>query len=362
MMIGQLESDHVRLEVGTKGGFLYPVEFLLEDGRSISPLHCAPWIKETVPEETPPMLRGLRGDFFCAPFGTSDLTPEETRPHGATANANWKVISSSQSSLTLELEPSIMDSRVTKHVFLQANHPIIYQEHILCGGQGKIPIGHHAMLHTKSKLLLGFSSFIWAGTPPDAPEPNPTLGRSKLKYPQEFSSLKQVQLKKGEHIDLQNYPVLESSEEILMLVSDPTVPFAWSAATNQEEGWVWFALKDPNTLPSTVLWLSNGGRDYPPFSSRHTGVIGIEEVNAYIHLGHQASLENPLLQQGIQTFIQLEPEKNVSIRYAFGVAATTKGFSRVTRIFPDQHELCLEDKNRLQIRIPCDLKFITNKN
>ena len=50
------------------------------------------------------MLRGLRGDFFCAPFGECDLTPAETRPHGATANRRWALRSCLANALEFELD------------------------------------------------------------------------------------------------------------------------------------------------------------------------------------------------------------------------------------------------------------------
>jgi hypothetical protein len=353
----QLESDLVRLDVRSEGGFLESVRFKTALGW-IEPMHLAPWHNEELGSGVPPMLQNLRGDFFCAPFGASDITPEETRPHGATANAAWKVISSQPNFLQLELIPSIMGSRVTKNVFVQPDQSIIYQEHIFRGGSGSIPIGHHAMLHTTTPLLLGFSRFIWAGTPPTPPEPDPALGRSKLKYPQEFSSLAAVQSSSGEVLDLQNYPVLEQSEEILMLCADPKLDFAWSAATNQAEGWVWFALKDPKVLASTVLWLSNGGRDYPPFSSRHTGVIGIEEVTAYFHLGHQASLKNPLQKKGIPTFVQLEPE--ICVRYAIGLIGVPKDFARVKNIRAVTNGIELEDEHGTKVFAKINLDFIKN--
>lgn len=362
MSVWQLESNHVRLEISSEGGFLYPAEFRLEGERIVSPLHRAPWLEEAIPDDLPPMLRGLRGDFFCAPFGDSDLLPEEPRPHGATANAAWTLVSSDDSQLELELQPSVMDARVTKRVFVRQGHAVIYQQHRFRGGSGALPVGHHAMLHTTEPLLLGFSNWVWGGTPPQVLEPDPATGRSSLAYPQRFSDLREVRLENGETTDLTTYPQLEHSEDLVMLVADSTLPFAWSAATNQHSGWVWFALKNPRVLCSTVLWLSNGGRDSAPWSGRHTGVIGIEEVSAYFHLGHRASVEaNPLATQGIETALELRPDDEVSIRYAFGVAAIPDGFGRVVRIRAVAGGIALEDEVGQSVYAAVDLGFITEE-
>ena len=48
------------------------------DGRTLEPLHTAPWVDDpaiTADESIPPNLRYLSGDFFCAPFGASDVEP-----------------------------------------------------------------------------------------------------------------------------------------------------------------------------------------------------------------------------------------------------------------------------------------------
>jgi hypothetical protein len=356
-----LESDLVRLEVGTEGGFLEP-HFKTSAGM-VLPLHVAPWRNEILSVDTPPMLRGLRGDFFCAPFGSSDLIPEETRPHGTTANGIWRLVSQQHlgddQTLELELEHSVMGARVRKRISLKTGHPVVYQEHIFHGGSGAIPLGHHAMLRTSEPLLLGFSDSIWAGTPPEAPEPDLALGRSSLKYPQVISSLGYVQLEQGGTVDLRQYPTLERSEDLLMLVANPNMAFAWSAATNQQAGWVWFALKNPRVLHSTVLWLSNGGRNYAPFSGRHTGVIGIEEVTAYFHLGHHASVEpNPLSDRGIVTSLELQPDRDLSVRYVFGLAEIPRDFEHVIDIRATSDGIVLEDAEGRTAHAVVNLDFI----
>ena len=147
-----------------------------------------------------------------------------------------------------------------------------------------------------------------------------------------------------------------------MLNANPSLPFAWSAATNQRAGWVWFALKNPRVLRSTVLWLSNGGRDTAPWSGRHTGVIGIEEVSAYFHLGHRASVEaNPLSTQGIKTALELRPDGEVTIRYTFGVAAVPDGFGRVAQICAAAGGIALEDEAGRRVHAALDLGFITEE-
>jgi hypothetical protein len=63
-------------------------------------------------------------------------------------------------------------------------------------------------------------------------------------------------------------------------------------------------LKNPAELPITMLWISNGGRDYAPWSGRHRGVLGIEDGRTAI--GHAASIgDNWLKREGVATAFEL---------------------------------------------------------
>src|SRR5258706_10265078 len=87
----RLASDCVEAFVTRRGGQLGPVTFSLPTGR-VQPFAVAPWAEERLPRRTPAMLKALRGDFFCCPFG-GNARPwrgERHTPHRETANALWK--------------------------------------------------------------------------------------------------------------------------------------------------------------------------------------------------------------------------------------------------------------------------------
>lgn len=329
-----LKSDCVELGITPVGGHLENVRFQTADG-VFTPMHTAPWTDEPHTSDVPPMLRILRGDFFCAPFGDSDVLADEQRPHGSSANDRWTLVSRTDTRIELELARPILGARLRKRVSVRPGHAVVYQEHEFSGGRGTIPIGHHAMLRAPEPLLLSFSPWVWGGTPPTPLEPDPQRGRSLLAYPQTFDGLDHVRLADGRTTDISRYPTLDEHEDLLMLIADAARPYAWSAAVAPEAGWVWFALKNPHELRNTVLWLSHGGRFYPPFSRRHTHVIGIEETTSFFHLGHRASIEeNFLNKQGHATAVDLRPDAPLRIRYAFGLAAVPSGFGRVRAIDP----------------------------
>jgi hypothetical protein len=127
--------------------------------------------------------------------------------------------------------------------------------------------------------------------------------------------------------DLTHYPAREGFEDLVMLHHKDADDFAWAAVVFPEKKFVWFSLKNPAHLASTVLWHSNGGRHYAPWNGRHRGVLGIEDVTAYFHLGLAASLaDNPWKEKGVPTALALGRKKSTRIPYIMGVAPLPDGF------------------------------------
>lgn len=351
-----LGNDRVELGITERCGMLDPVRFSTPRG-VLEPLHRAPWRQDEGASEIP-LLQHLAGDFFCMPFGASDVLPDEGRPHGTTANGDWSLLERTEDRLVLELAKPLAGATVRKTVCLQDGQPVIYQQHDILGGSGTLPLGHHTMLHASEPLNLSFAPWVWGGTPPEPVETPATQGRSLLAYPQTFDDLQQIACADGSSVDLSVFPKLEQSEEILMLIADQSAPLVWSAATAPRAGWVWFALKDARVLRNTVLWMSNGGRDYPPFSGRHRRCLGIEEVTGYFHLGHRASAgNNPLQEHGHPTAVRLEPEGTLTVRYAFGVTPVPPGFKRVQAIETDGDGLLLKGEAG-SVHLPFDRRFL----
>jgi hypothetical protein len=352
-----IRSDAASLEVTETGGHLSDVTFWLADGRRVAPMHTAPWYHEALPADTPPMMRVLRGDFFCAPFGENDVIGGP--PHGASASGRWVRRASGKDWVEAVLDETILGATMTKQVSLRQGEAMVYQRHTFHGGSGRIPVAHHAMLYAKDELKLAFAPRVFAGTPPGVIEV-PPAGRSLLAYPQEIGDLTAARTADGGTVDLTTYPGPSGYEDIWMVASDAKLPFAWTAATCTREGWVWFSIKNPRALPSTTMWMSNGGRDYAPWSGRHARVIGLEETCGYFHLGHAASIaENPLSARGIPTAVTLRPDVSLTISYAFGLAAAPATFGGVADIHAAQGGVVITDVRGGEVFAACDLSFVT---
>ena len=345
MVYGQpswrLASPEVEAFVTEVGGHLGPVTFDRK-GRRLQPYSVAPWAEEPPDESQPPVIRALRGDFFCLPFG-GNATPfrgERHPVHGETANARWRFESletrAGRTCLHLSLETKVRPGRVDKRIWLVGGENTLYSQHVVAGMSGPMSLGHHAMLKFPEAAGSGrvsVSRFVYGQVFPEPLELPETRGYSCLKPGAEFRSLARVPTATGETADLTRYPARRGFEDLVMLVSDAAARFAWTAVAFPQQRYVWFALKDPRILPETVFWLSNGGRHYPPWNSRHINVMGLEEVCSYFHPGLAESVrKNPVSARGFSTCVALNPGKPLVVPYIMGVAGIPAGFDRVVSI------------------------------
>ena len=67
--------------------------------------------------------------------------------------------------IELKLGKKVSGADIVKRIKLKKEHPVVYQEHQLIGGNGEIPIGHHLMLKVPEKVYLSFSNFLFGETP-----------------------------------------------------------------------------------------------------------------------------------------------------------------------------------------------------
>ena len=175
-----------------------------------------------------------------------------------------------------------------KFVSLQPDQTAVYQRHVISGMSGPTSFGHHAMLKFPDRPGCGrisTSRFLRGQVAPIPFEKPEARGYSSLRPGATFESFREVPMQTGELADLSRYPARRGFEDLVLLESDPGLPFAWTAVTFSEEGYVWFALKNPRVLRQTILWISNGGRHYSPWNGRHVGVLGLEEVTSSLFGG-----------------------------------------------------------------------------
>lgn len=289
----------------------------------VRPLHRAPWVTsgEAVPDGLPANVVRLSGDFFCAPFSRNDV--EDGPPHGWTANSEWDLVGEEAlpdgMRARFRLRRKVMGATVDKVLILRDDHPFLYQEHILSGGRGALPVAHHTMVRMETTGTIAFSPKKAALTPDSALETDPARGRSLFAYPARAGDIAKLPLAGGGTADLTRYPPGELHEDFVTLVEAPHAGLGYTAIARAAERDVVLVLKDAASLPVTMLWYSNGGRDYAPWNGRHTGVLGVEDGISAV--GHRHSLgDNPVRREGVATALELDPQGSVSVRQVIGWA------------------------------------------
>jgi hypothetical protein len=164
----------------------------------------------------------------------------------------------------------------------------------------------------------------------------------------------------GDTLDLTRYPLRYGHEDVVQFVSDTSREFCFSSVTFPDEGYLFFQLKDPRVLSSTLLWRSNGGRHYAPWSGRVRGALGLEEVTTYFAYGPKHSAEpNPLSKRGWRTCLELSREKPTEVRLIMGLAAVPAGFTGVRDITREGRAVLIHGKGGEKLRVPCSVDFLT---
>lgn len=323
----RIKSSRVEAFLTKRAGHLAPIHFTL-GRRTVSPCSLSPWLPSECPKGTPPILQVLRGDFFCLPFGDDPSAPPV---HGETANRSWRAEEISETRLRVSLRQK-NGARIEKIITIDDATAAVYQEHKISNLDGDFNFGHHTVLEFPEKegpFLVNVSRFKFGQVQP-APFTNPAIGEySTLKTGGRIRSLQRVPLATGGWTSLHEYPAREGFEDLIMLTSRPG-DFAWTAVTFDR--YIWLQLKDPRMLPSTLFWLSNGGRHYPPWNGRHRRRLGLEEVCSHFNDGLTISREDRLKKEKIPTTRRFHPDIPTSIRLIHVAHPVPRAFGMVVDV------------------------------
>lgn len=314
------------------------------------PLHAAPWREE--PEvQTDPAIpavnKRLAGDFLCLPFGLDDVAGDP--PHGLTANSPWALIRQDVAEAHLRLSATVRGATVDKLVRITG--PVLYQTHRIEGGMGALSVAHHPMAHMAEGGRLSFSPKRAALTDP-APQ---YAGRNLWALNQMRPDL-HLSCEDGRDWDLRDYPAGHRVEDFCLLVEARGARTGWTALMRNAEDDMLIVLKDARILPVTMLWISNGGRDFSPWNGRHTGVIGIEDGCAAGGIGLAATLdENRLTAMGVPTALTLGGTQ--MIRHAMISLPRPPGWAELRDITIARGQATLTEAGGAQVSVPFDDGF-----
>lgn len=360
----RLAADRVELFVTEIGGHMAPVNFKL-GARTVQPFLIAPWVEEVVASDTEEVLKGLRGDFFCMPFGDRYMPDDgNVYPlHGESATRVWKLDGIEQtadrSELRASMEWSVRPGSVTKSVTVVEGQPAVYTRHIVSGVTGAFSYGMHPTLQLPDRegcALVSVSPFELGEVCP-YPFENPELGGYQaLKVGAIFNNLSLVPRMDGTQADLTRYPSRKGYEDFVMMRTRQDLAFGWAAVSVPSEGYVWVSLKDPKVLPVSLMWMSNAGRHYAPWNGRNVGVIGMEEAAVQLPLGPAET--------ALQVFSEcptLNDAKPLTVSTIMAMAATPEGFDRVADIRRIPGGVKVVSSSGKAIEVPLELDFLTKR-
>jgi hypothetical protein len=107
-------------------------------------------------------------------------------------------------------------------------------------------------------------------------------------------------------VDLREYPHDTPCEDFLTMVEQAQSGLGWTAVHRHAEDDTILCLKRCEELPVTMLWVSNGGRDYAPWNGRHRGVLGVEDGCTAGGAGFAAALrDNRVSDEGVPSALPL---------------------------------------------------------
>jgi hypothetical protein len=303
---------HGTLVVQRLGAMLAPITFVLADGRQISPMHIAPWAGEADTQDLPGILRRLRGEWPCVPFGysvpgdgfTADWAPlmqpaapdEEAHGHSSNRKWTWSEVSDHGIALSLDYPAASPIARVERLITPDPNSPAVDIEFKIHARQAcRLPIGLHPTFRLPMKpnaATIEPARFDHGRTYPGSVDATSVFAIDKT-----FSSLDAVPTREGGVLDASRLPFDFDTEELLQLNGiDGEIALA-----NRAEGYRTRLSWQKEHFPSLLLWFSNRGRAMPPWNGRHLA-LGMEPICSPFGLGPAtAAADNPIARSGTPT-------------------------------------------------------------
>ena len=301
-----LKWEHGEATVQSLGGMLGPVRFDLGEGMGVSPLHVAPWDDDVC---LPGIMRALRGEWPCLPFGRVQLPTglpdgygsrhaSDDWNHGYGSNKLWSLVAQTSHRLVLRID-------------YPEDGEIESLERVIEADPNAPALDVSLIVRARREVVLPFALHPTFAVPPGGLEiigcPHQSIhsypapvepGVSKVVADRVATSLMSLPTETGT-LDVTHLPLSAPTEEILQ-ISDCRPPFVLRYATNGVDillDW------DAEELPDALLWISNGGRTYAPWCGKNFA-LGVEPANSFFDLGRAVipPVDHPLASRVGLTF------------------------------------------------------------
>lgn len=301
------------------GGMLAPITFRLAGGASVSPLQVAPW-GDDHDERWPGVLRRLRGEWPCLPFGASRAPqglPEgwaahpadDGWDHGYPANHDWHLIEQTDTVLTVGIHypPDSAVDRLERTVRPEPDAAAVHVElRVFARRSCQVPLALHptfAVPATGVHITRALARRIHTYPVPTEP------GVSRLRPNASGASLDALPMADGGTGDFHRLPLPYATEELMQLEGCQAPIELHYLAERVRVRLDW----DTQVLPDALLWISNGGRRHAPWSGRHYA-LGVEPMSGFFDLGRVVTPDarHPL---ATQHGVTLDPARPLVVAY-----------------------------------------------
>lgn len=327
----RIDWDRGTASVQALGGMLGPVEFALADGRRVQPLVVGGWAGDGTPEQAalPGLLRQMRGEWPCVPFGMEEQVAlpvawqaapalvVDSWPHGYGSNHDWSLVSHDADGLVLVID-------------YPQDHPVRCLRREIRGVPGRAELDLSLRIEVRRAVELTIAlhpvfrlpalprqaELMIAGAGGGRTFPLVTDPSSQALQDQPFSSLAKVPAAAGGTLDLSRLPLEHANEELLQVAASG----GHVSLRNLAERYTATLDYDALLFPTVLLWIANCGRMDYPWNGRFRA-LGIEPVRSAFDLGLAVSANprNPWRGAGVPTTVTLSPDEPLSTTYRIGV-------------------------------------------
>lgn len=320
------------LSVQRRGGMLGPLTFIVAGDRQVSPLYLAPWAAQESRPALSEVLRALRGEWPCVPFGSyrpkegfppdwADVIgshPGEHHQHGFSSNVDWRWTKITPGEIELACrypEESDIEELIRRVRPVPDRAAVDLELIVRARRRTRLPVGlHFTFCRPRTVATLQPGTFRDAWT-----SPGPAYESVQAFAPNcRFHDLQRTPARKGGYLDATTFPLAVEAEDLIQLTGvegrfdldlhgdDCRVSLEWNR----------------DHFPSVLLWISNRGLHAPPWNGQHVA-LGIEPVCSAFGLGLEATRnDNPLRRSGVETVIEFEPAAPFHTRYRISAVAS----------------------------------------
>ena len=306
------------------------------NNKLVEPLHSANWIEDQSEDfkNLPGILRNLRGEFPCVPFGINSPIEGVTNnwkevysekpyiinePHGFCSNENWKLIQKTSSYAKFKIiypKDDLVDYLIrTVEIDNEHFQNIKCTLTVFVKENCELPIGLHPMINIpieKNKIKIKPGNFKFGLTYPGIVLSGKTIGA----IGKEFSSIEDIPGFKDQSIDISEPPFDGNYEDLFQLCGiDGTM-----LVENYQDNYSFEMKWNPEHFSSLLMWLSNKGREEYPWSSQHT-TFGLEPITSAFGLSTYMSNnpKNPINSRGVKTTIKFKKNEEWRTEYSFSI-------------------------------------------